>query len=145
MSETNTQIEYGRAETICEGEKIALVSVGAMTDTAVSVSENLCEKGYAPGLYNARFIKPLDMRLVTRLLSYDYVFTLEDGARAGGYGARLLEALVSTRKFKGHFHNFAFPDTFVEHGTRAELLKRYKLDADNIVSLICSELNTVPR
>ncbi|MDR1664239.1 MAG: 1-deoxy-D-xylulose-5-phosphate synthase, partial [Clostridiales bacterium] len=143
LAEHNPPVQCGISETIFEGSGIALVSVGAMMETALRVAELLREKGYGPGLYNARFIKPLDMGLVSRLANYDYVYALEENARAGGYGSRLLEALTCVGREKGaaRFHSFAFPDAYVEQGTRAEILQRYKLDAESVSGRILCDVN----
>jgi len=119
------KINYGRGQTIFKGKDIAIVSVGTMMDKALAVVEKLKEHGYSPSLYNARFVKPLDMDLVKKLASYKYIFTIEDAARIGGYGVRLQPTYA-----------FAFPDAFIEVGTREELFKRYGLDATAIAEKI---------
>jgi len=131
---------YGRAEKLPDinGEaesRIAIVSVGAMLETAMEVVQKLNNNGHKPALFNARFIKPLDMDLAVRLADFDYVFTIEDGVRIGGYGSRLLAELLQTSK-PPRFYSFAFPDSFPGIGTRAELFKKYKLDADSIAKKI---------
>jgi 1-deoxy-D-xylulose-5-phosphate synthase len=152
LPEHNAPIIWGRAETVFSVDttppekanppeikpttaisvSVALVSVGSMMDTALLAAEELRRYGINVGLYNARFIKPLDMGLVAALSGYDYVYSLEENVRSGGYGARLSEALPRTVPFRA----FAFPDTFVEQGTRDELFKRYKLDAESIILTI---------
>jgi 1-deoxy-D-xylulose-5-phosphate synthase len=132
--EYNSPITYGRAETIRQGTAAALVSVGAMMETALSAAALLSAGGLDVSVYNARFIKPLDMSLIERLRKYPYVFTLADCARIGGFGPRLAEAC--TGPTKPLFYDFAFPDVFVEQGTREELLKRYRLDADHVAETV---------
>ena len=133
---SNSPIYYGQSETVIEGGNIALVSVGTMYKTAVAVADILRSKGLSPSIYNARFVKPLDMNLVSRLSGYKAVYVLEDAARIGGYGSRLLEAMTSIGKTPPHFHIFAFPDIFIEAGQRDELFLRYKLDANGIADYI---------
>ena len=118
-------VTYGRSQQITKGEGVAIVSVGAMLGTALATVDKLKAMGINPSLYNARFVKPLDMDLVKKLASYAHVFTIEDATRLGGYGSRL-EA----------DHAFAFPDSFIETGTREELFKRYRLDATAIAEKI---------
>jgi len=115
---------------------MAIVSVGTMMSTALEAQDILRQNGHNPSLYNAHFIKPLDTELVKRLCSYKSVFVLEDAARIGGYGSRLLEALAAEPGPLPRFHIFAFPDSFIEAGSRAELFKRYKLDAHSIAEFI---------
>ena len=129
-------IIYGQSEAIHSGRGMALVSVGTMMSTALNVAEILREGGHNPSVYNARFVKPLDTELARRLAEYETVFVIEDAARIGGYGSRLLEALTALQVPLPRFHIFAFPDVFIEAGSRNELLKRYKLDANSIAGQV---------
>ncbi|MCL2388270.1 MAG: 1-deoxy-D-xylulose-5-phosphate synthase, partial [Defluviitaleaceae bacterium] len=116
------------------GKKIAIVSVGAMLDTARQVAEKFsAEQNESVGLYNARFVKPIAPDLIAQLRKYDYVFTIEDGIKIGGFGEKLALSL-SEENVK--VHNFAFPDIFPETGTRTELFTRYELDAESIYKKI---------
>ena len=57
-------IEYGKAEILKDGCKIAILSAGSMleqTDEAVKLLEN---DGYSPMLVNLRFAKPLDREMI---------------------------------------------------------------------------------
>ena len=125
------KIVYGKSQQVIQGNEIAIVSVGAMLDKALTVVEKLTSKGYCPSLYNTRFVKPIDMNLVEKLASYKYVFTIEDATRLGGYGMRLHPTYA-----------FAFPDAFIETGTREELFKRHKLDADSLAEKIQTIITT---
>ena len=60
-------IEYGKSELMFEGEKIALVAVGTMVQTAVEVREKLLDKGINATVVNARFVCPLDTECLDRL------------------------------------------------------------------------------
>jgi len=125
LGKTCEPVVYGRSIQVSKGESVAIVSVGAMLGTALEVVDKLEAHGITPSLYNARFVKPLDMDLVQKLASYAYVFTIEDATRLGGYGSGLNPT-----------YTFAFPDAFIETGTRAELFKRYRLDATAIAEKI---------
>ncbi|MCL1862362.1 MAG: 1-deoxy-D-xylulose-5-phosphate synthase [Defluviitaleaceae bacterium] len=107
------------------GKKIAIVSVGAMLPTARAVADILEEKGHAPALFNAGILKPICEHLMKKLEKYDYVFTIEDGIKIGGFGERLKST-----------HTFAFPDIFPQTGTREELFTRHHMDAISIVKKI---------
>jgi len=121
-------IELGKSEPILVNgdNNIALVSVGVMMDVAYGVSRILYEKGHKSDLFNARFVKPIDKKFVNNLRNYSHVFILEDNVQKGGFG----DGLVSGA------HHFAFPDKFIEHGTREELFKRYELDREGIAKRI---------
>ena len=128
-------IEYGKSVQIAAGEEIAIVSVGAMMDTALAIVGKLKENGHNPSLYNARFVKPLDIELAQRLHeNYRHVFTIEDGTGTGGYGAGL-------QKHVPKLHSFSFPDSFIETGTRQELFERYGLDAISLTAKILERVS----
>ena len=66
-----------------------------------------------------------------------YIFTIEDNVSDGGAGSGILEKLADEELIKNiYFHSFAFPDKFIEHGTRKELFERYRLDSESIYSEI---------
>ena len=132
LKEYRQPIEYGKSETIFQGKDVAIVSVGTMMDTALTAAERLREHGYNPSLFNARFIKPVDKDLAKDLLSYRHVFILEDNVQTGGYGERLLAETVRGSP-KPMFHLLAFPDKFIEQGTREQLFSRYGMDGEGAI------------
>jgi 1-deoxy-D-xylulose-5-phosphate synthase len=142
LKEHNAVIELGRSEEIRRGAEVALVSVGAMMDTTLEAEAIIKKQGISIGVYNARFVKPMDMELVSKLKRYPFVFVLEDNARAGGFGSRLVEAMAVSRSLKSpdtampYFYIFALPDAFIEQGSREEIFKRYKMDAASVAAHI---------
>jgi 1-deoxy-D-xylulose-5-phosphate synthase len=109
-----------------KGEKIAIVSVGVMFQTAQDTAKLLSENGICEAvLYDARFVKPVSEELLAELAAYDFVFTIEDGAKIGGFGERIRADYA-----------FAFPDIFPQTGTRTQLFTRYGLDAESIYKKI---------
>ncbi len=132
MYSANKPIELGKSETIYMGEKIALVSYGAMMDTAADVYAYLMTKGFSPTLINARFASPIDEELLNELSKYKYVFTLEDNIYSAGFGCLLAQRMTELGMGNTRIHNFAFPDTYVEHGSRKLLMERYGMSASAI-------------
>ncbi len=133
MLAKNKDIEYGKAEYIYKGKDIAIVSYGAMMDIATEVYAKLLNSGYSPTIINARFSSPIDMDMVKDLAeNYKYIFTLEDNIYSGGFGCLLNQKLSETKSKKYIIKNFAFPNTYIEHGSRDLLFKKYKLDFENI-------------
>ncbi len=126
-------IEYGKSETIYEGNEIALVGYGAMMDEVIVAYEKLVAAGYNPKLINARFASPIDKNMIKDLKdNFKYIFTFEDNIYSGGFGALLNQRLAEIDKGENIVHNFSFPDTYVEHGNRALLLQRYRLDGESL-------------
>jgi 1-deoxy-D-xylulose-5-phosphate synthase len=139
--EHNTPIAYGKAETITEGTYVAIVSVGGMMDSAYAAYTALVNDGHNPGLYNARFIKPADGALMERLRGYAHVFVLEEHIRTGGFGERVC---VDLHGSGAAVHGFSFPDAFIPHGGREELLARYGMDDAGIIKRMRGILSHAP-
>lgn len=133
-SENTSEIEFGKAELLEGGEKIAVISAGAVCDNAAKVCEMLKNDGYNPMLINMRFAKPADKEMLKLAAEKcGYIFTLEDNVIDGGAGMAVLEALNDMELMNDvKVHSYAFPDKFIEHGTRDQLFERYKLDSESI-------------
>ena len=133
-SENTSEIEFGKAELLEGGEKIAVISAGAVCDNAAKVCEMLKNDGYNPMLINMRFAKPVDKEMLKLAAEKcGYIFTLEDNVIDGGAGMAVLEALNDMELMNDvKVHSYAFPDKFIEHGTRDQLFERYKLDSESI-------------
>ena len=136
-------LENGHAVTVVHGSGVAIVAVGSMMDTARQVVEILQAEGLTPSLYNARFIKPIESKLPEHLTKYASVFTIEDATLIGGFGmalqAKMAELPRKPRQKRTKCVNFAFPDSFIEAGTRPQLMERYGLDAGSISNKILKE------
>lgn len=137
MIAAENSVEYGKAEYIYEGEKIAVVSYGAMMDEAADVYFGLIERGYNPTLINARFASPIDKDMIEDLAeNYKYIFTMEDNIYSGGFGCLLSQRLCEYGLKENTIFNFAFPDMYVEHGNRALLFDRYGMSAEKMLNKI---------
>ncbi len=133
MAAAHAPIEYGKAEYIYSGEKIALVSYGAMMDEAAEIYGKLIEARYNPTLINARFASPIDGAMIDDLAkNYEYIFTMEDNIYSGGFGSLISQRLCEHGLGDNVIHSFAFPDLYVEHGKRELLFDRYNMSADKI-------------
>ena len=77
--EFRSPIEYGKSEILYEESDIAIIFVGHMFEEALKVREDLKEKGYDCSLINARFIKPLDAKMLDRLTKkHRLIVTIEE-------------------------------------------------------------------
>ncbi|MDE6181932.1 MAG: 1-deoxy-D-xylulose-5-phosphate synthase, partial [Eubacteriales bacterium] len=131
-SENEKPIIYGKSETLEKGEKIAIISVGAMIESAKIAYEKLKDDGYNPALINARFISPIDKDLIIDIREdYDCIFTIEENVLNGGFGVKLANELIKNEIFNKKIYNVALPDEFIEHGTISELHKKYGLDGQS--------------
>jgi 1-deoxy-D-xylulose-5-phosphate synthase len=132
------KIPIGVPQVITEGKKIAIVSIGDFFSKAEKVRDLLKEKGLAPALVDAQFVKPLDQAFYQMLFrEYHYIVTLENNSLAGGFGSALLE-LADTLELETTpvFIRFGLPDAFVTHGDLKSLHKNNGLDENSIFERI---------
>jgi len=118
-------ITIGTGVQLQEGQKIAVLSVGAIANNVQNAIENL-EIAH----FDMRFIKPLDERLLKAIFkNYSTIVTVENGTIRGGFGSAVLE-FAAQHNFKNTIYIKGIPDEFIEHGTTKELQKQLGLDDD---------------
>lgn len=128
-------LEVGRAELISEGSDVLLVAVGRMVEIAEKAAADLAGKGISAGVVNARWVKPLDPRLVEWCEPVDHVVTLEDNVVAGGFGAAVLEALSAAGMAK-KTTSIGVPDRFLPFGSAADIMELAGMDPDSVVDRV---------
>src|SRR5687767_11729845 len=57
-------LEIGKAEELREGDDLAILAYGSMVYPSLEAAENLAKKGIEATVVNARFVKPLDEKLI---------------------------------------------------------------------------------
>jgi len=137
------EIEIGSWEILEKGEGVLVIACGTMVYPARNVVRQLFEEGYNITLANARFIKPLDERLLDLLFTdHRVVLTVEEGALAGGLGSAVME-YMEARKLSGiSFRRMGIPDRFIHQGARKILLEEVGLTEEGIRSeLVQMNLN----
>ncbi len=132
LEEFRAPIEYGKAEMLIEESGIALVAVGSMVKTAVAVRDMLKNDGISCTLVNARFVKPIDEEMLTRLsVNHKLIVTLEENVLSGGFGEKVRD-FIDREGSDVFVETVAIPDDYVEHGN-VELLKaEIGIDAKSI-------------
>ena len=135
-----TPIEYGKAELIGDGEKVAILVEGHMLKAAAGAAEMLKADGYQPMLVNMRFIKPLDEEVLLKAAEKcECIVTIEDNVKMGGFGSSVLE-FYGEKGIQADVLNLGFPDKYIEQGTQGQLFARYGLDAAGIYESIKKRL-----
>ena len=126
-----TALPIGKAEIRHQGSRIALLAWGSMVTPALVVGKQL-----GATVVNMRFIKPLDEQLLLELAkSHDVFVTVEENVLSGGAGSAVNNYLQAQRILMPVL-NIGLPDSFVEQGTREELLAICGLDTQGIAALV---------
>ena len=131
VESTMSAIEIGKARSIKQGNKVAILSFGTLLENAKVAAEELNAT-----VIDMRFIKPLDTDAISELLgSHDVIVTLEDNAIAGGAGSAVNEYLAAI-KADVTILNLGLPDEFIKQGTQDEMHAEMGLDANGILTSI---------
>lgn len=140
FEENKQPVQYGKAELIQEGERIAILAEGHMLKAAAEAAKMLEADGYHPMLVNMRFIKPVDEEMLRKAAEKcEHIVTVEDNLRKGGLGSKVLE-FYGDAGIQAEVLNLAFPDKYIEQGTQNQLFERYGLDAAGIYESIKKRL-----
>lgn len=137
ISKQMAALTVGKADTVIDGEKVAILNFGALLHECEPVANAL-----GATLVNMRFVKPLDNELLEKLAaSHQLIVTVEDNAVTGGAGSAVNEWMAAN----GHtisLLNIGLPDSYLEHGSREQLLQEAGLDAAQIQARIEARLHT---
>ena len=121
------------------GKRIAILAFGTLLHPALAAAERL-----DASVANMRFVKPLDVALVTEMArTHDAIVTVEEGCTMGGAGSAVLEALQAAG-IQIPVLVLGLPDEFVEHGDPVKLLQLCGLDAAGIEQSILKRFGARP-
>ncbi|WP_461831509.1 1-deoxy-D-xylulose-5-phosphate synthase [Aquifex sp.] len=126
------KIEIGTWEELIQGEDAVILAVGYPVYQALTAAERLLKEGIKVGVVNARFVKPMDEKMLEELASrYELFITVEDNTVVGGFGSGVLEFFARKGIMK-RVVNLGIPDRFIEHGKQDILRKLVGIDAESI-------------
>ncbi len=127
-------LEIGKAEVLRTGDDVALIGFGVHVPTAVAAADLLAADGIEATVVNARFAKPLDEELILDLARrVGRIVTIEEGVKAGGFGAAVLE-LLARNGVICPVRVLGVPDVFVDHGKPAQLRELCGLTAGTMAA-----------
>jgi transketolase len=131
----NTPFQIGKALLLQEGTDVTILATGHLVWKAVQAAEILAQKGISVELINIHTIKPLDEEAILASVSKTKcVVTAEEHQRFGGLGSAVAEVLAQKLPSPQEF--VAVNDSFGESGTPDDLMKKYGLDTENIVTAV---------
>ncbi|HEY7548253.1 MAG TPA: 1-deoxy-D-xylulose-5-phosphate synthase [Hyphomicrobiaceae bacterium] len=135
-------LEIGRGRVLREGSTVALLSYGARLAECLTAADLLAGYGLSTTVADARFAKPLDADLVTRLArNHEVLITIEEGA-FGGIGSQVLRLLATEglldRGLK--VRPMALPDRFIDQDKPERMYEDAGLNAPQIVATVLAAL-----
>jgi 1-deoxy-D-xylulose-5-phosphate synthase len=120
-------VPIGVGEILAEGRGVALLGYGHGVVVALEAAAILADHGLQVTVADARFAKPLDAELATRLArDHDLLVTIEENVLPGGFGAAVLEhledAFAAGPAERARVLRVGLPDRYVTHG-KPDLLR----------------------
>lgn len=126
-------LPLGKAETLAEGDTVAIVTIGPCARLALEVAESLPGR---VGVYNFRFLKPLDTEALASIAArYKAVVTVEDGCLCGGLFGAVSEYMASSGCCMP-VDGVGIPDEFIRHARQGEQRERCGLTSQNLLKKV---------
>ena len=126
----------------CDGY---LISYGDFLNTALEIQEDLKAKNIYLQVINARYIKPMDIKILAMLAKQNKpVFVYEEVVSVGSLGSEIAKYLLE-HNFNNIYENYTVPDEFIKQGKRAEIIKLLKLDKDSVSKKIEKKMKNANR
>jgi len=128
------KITFAKAEVLEEGKDLCIIALGSLVKEALKAKSFLEKEGISAQVINARFIKPLDRKILKEVAyKFNLVVVLEEGIIEGGFGSAILEFyerenLLDKIKVK----RIGIKDEFPTFAKRDQLIKLYGLDGYSI-------------
>jgi transketolase len=127
--------EIGKADRMIDGKDVSIFACGHMVWQAVEAEEKLAAKGISAEVINIHTIKPLDVEAILESVAKTRcVVTCEEHQINGGLGDSIAQVL--SRFNPAPLEMVAVNDSFGESGPPLDLLKKYGLGPDNIVTAV---------
>lgn len=131
----NFQFRAGKAMWLRRGHDAVVIATGIMVAAALEAAEILSRKAIDVGVLDVHTVKPLDKEAVIKAARQaGAIVTAEEHNIIGGLGSAVAEVLVE--EYPVPVKRVGIGDTFGESGKPAELLEKYGLTAENIVSAV---------
>src|SRR4029077_14462770 len=137
-------LPVGRWAELRKGSDAPIFAVERMVEIAKEAAERLALQGIECTVVNARWVKPVDPRIVDWAKRHPIVMTVEDNVGAGGFGGAVLEALAPYG-LAGRVRTLALPDQFLPQGKAADILRDNSLDAAGIAQATYSAIKGTVR
>ncbi len=134
MDEAFHSLEIGSWEVLKEGTDAAILTFGTTIPMAMQAGKELQAKGISVKVVNARFIKPLDERMLHELMSMNMpILTIEEAVLKGGFGSSILEFAEENGYQNQTINRMGIPDRYIEHGKVEQLLEEIGLTKEQAI------------
>lgn len=118
---------------------VLIVSVGAMSELALDVSNRLGAQGISSTVVDPRWVLPVPQSVIALASHHRLVICIEDGVRAGGVGSRIRQEMRAAGVDTA-LNEVGLPVEFLDHGSRSQVLERVGLTAQQITHDVVAQV-----
>ena len=131
----DTKFEIGKGIQLTKGTDVTIVATGHLVWESLQASEILDAEGISVEVINIHTIKPLDEEIILKSVAKTKcIVTAEEHNKLGGLGESVSRTLALNNPTPQEF--IATNDTFGESGTPEQLMEKYGLNSESIVSAV---------
>jgi 1-deoxy-D-xylulose-5-phosphate synthase len=135
------EIRIGSAVMLRPGKDIAILTVGHAGNLAAEAIEKMENENLEIEHWDMRFVKPLDTECLHGIFkNFTNIITIEDGVISGGFGSAVIE-FMTDNGYQANVKRLGVPDSFIDHGSQAELYRECGYDPDSICKVIRSMIS----
>ena len=139
LFDDNYDFQIGIANTLRDGKDVTIAATGLMVAEALKAAEELEKEGTSVRVINVGTIKPLDGETILKAAQETkFIVTAEEHSVIGGLGSAVSEFLSEVHPTK--VKKVGIYDKFGQSGTGEELLQKYELTAEKLISVIKENL-----
>ena len=130
--------EIGKSICLKRGQSVALLATGNMLPNCSWVCNDLKELGIYSSLYSFHTVKPLEKECLEEIFDrHEYVITIEEHGKLGGFGSAVAEWLASQTQPKARLLTIGTPDQFLLYtGNQEKARKKCGLDRAGLLEQI---------
>ena len=139
LFDDNYDFQIGIANTLRDGKDVTIAATGLMVAEALKAAEELEKEGISVRVINVGTIKPLDGETILKAAQETkFIVTAEEHSVIGGLGSAVSEFLSEVHPTK--VKKVGIYDKFGQSGTGEELLQKYELTEEKLISVIKENL-----
>lgn len=130
--------QIGKAIKVCDGNRVAILSTGAIFEEVTAAKDILKIKGIAPAIYTFPTVKPIDKNTIESVAEeFDLIVTCEEHNIIGGFGSAVAEVMAEMKNKKATLLRIGLNDEYsIRVGNQRYLRGQYNIDAESIVKRI---------
>lgn len=125
-------LPVGKGERLLEGRKVAVLGIGPVVNRALEAAQQYPGK---VAVYDMRYLKPLDNKILEEVASFDAIVTVEDGTLKGGLFGAVSEYFAG-RPDAPVIKGVGIPDRFISQDTQKAQRASCGLDTASLEDML---------